>query len=63
MGMGMGRGMGGPGQILPGFIVEQLKLTDKQKEQLAALQKETDARVRQLERGALAKLRETIDAC
>ncbi len=45
---GMGRGMGQPGQILPGFIVEQLKLTDDQKKQLATLQKEVDEKVEKL---------------
>jgi hypothetical protein len=42
------RGFGGPpqpGQILPPFLQERLQLTDKQKKQLAELQKEVDARL------------------
>jgi hypothetical protein len=34
-----------PGQILPPFLQEQLKLTDKQKKQVEELQKEVDARL------------------
>ena len=34
-----------PGQILPPFLVEQLKLTDDQKKELAKLQKETEEKL------------------
>ncbi len=34
-----------PGQILPGFIQEALKLTDDQKKELGELQKEVDAKL------------------
>jgi hypothetical protein len=34
-----------PGQVLPPFLVDQLKLTDEQKKQLDALQKDVDARL------------------
>ncbi len=34
-----------PGQIIPGFMQEQLKLTDAQKKKLDELQKEVDARL------------------
>jgi hypothetical protein len=43
-----GRGFGGPprpGQILPGFMQETLKLTDEQKKELDHLQKEVDSRL------------------
>jgi hypothetical protein len=43
-----GRGPGGPprlGVLLPEFIQEMLNLTDDQKKQLAALQKDTDAKI------------------
>ena len=36
-------GIAPPGQILPLFLQDNLKLTDEQKKQLASLQKETDA--------------------
>jgi hypothetical protein len=45
-GFGLGGPPGGPprpGQILPPFLQERLKLTDKQKKQLQELQKEVDA--------------------
>src|SRR6478672_9256596 len=46
---GRGRGRFGgppqPGQILPGFLQEQLHLTDDQKKQVAELQKEVDAKL------------------
>jgi outer membrane protein assembly factor BamB len=51
---GGGRGRGGfggfpqPGQILPPFRQEQLKLTDEQKKQVADLQKEVDAKLAKL---------------
>ena len=49
---GPGRpGRGGPpkpGQIMPDFMVEQLKLTDDQKKQLAELQKELDGKLDKL---------------
>lgn len=38
-------GMMQPGQILPPFLVEQLKLTDDQKKELAKLQKETEEKL------------------
>ena len=41
-------GMMQPGQILPPFLVEQLKLTDDQKKELAVLQKETEAKLDKL---------------
>src|SRR4051794_6841422 len=34
-----------PGQILPGFLQEQLKLTAEQKKELDALQKDVDAKM------------------
>jgi Spy/CpxP family protein refolding chaperone len=37
-----------PGELMPGFIQEQLKLTDDQKKQMADLQKEVDARLDKL---------------
>ena len=37
-----------PGQILPPFVQEQLKLTDDQKKQLDALQKDLDAKLDKL---------------
>jgi EF hand len=46
-----GQGPGGrggapqPGQILPGFLQDRLKLSDEQKQQVADLQKEVDARL------------------
>lgn len=38
-------GMMAPGQLFPPFLVEQLKLTDDQKAELAKLQKETEAKL------------------
>jgi Spy/CpxP family protein refolding chaperone len=38
-------GLGQPGQILPPFLVERLKLTADQKKDLAALQKDVDAKL------------------
>jgi hypothetical protein len=43
-----GPGFGGPprpGQILPGFLQEELQLTAEQKKQIAALQKEVDEKL------------------
>jgi Spy/CpxP family protein refolding chaperone len=37
-----------PGQVLPPFLVEQLKLTDDQKKQLDAIQKDVDAKLDKL---------------
>ena len=37
-----------PGQIMPGFLQEQLKLTDSQKKKLDALQAEVDARLSEI---------------
>jgi len=34
-----------PGQVLPGFLQERLKLTGEQKKQIEELQKEVDARL------------------
>src|SRR5262249_59022330 len=42
------RGRGGPpqpGVILPDFLQDELEMTDKQKKDLAALQKEVDAKL------------------
>jgi EF hand len=46
-GQGPGRrgGPPEPGQILPGFLQDRLKLSDEQKRQVADLQKEVDARL------------------
>lgn len=41
-------GMPQPGQILPGFLQEALKLTDEQKKQIAELQKDVDAKLDKL---------------
>lgn len=46
-----GGGQGGPprpGEILPGFVQEQLQLTDSQRQQLAALQAQVDAQLAQI---------------
>lgn len=59
-----GFGFGPPpvGQVLPPFIQEQLKLTDAQKKELEALQRDVDARVEKLltdeQRKALKELKE-----
>src|SRR5262245_23731120 len=48
---GFGGGFGGfgqPGQILSPFLQTQLKLTDEQKTQVAALQKETDEKLEKI---------------
>ena len=37
-----------PGQILPVFLADQLKLTDDQKKKLEELQKETDTKLEKL---------------
>lgn len=49
---GMGGGPGGmsggppkPGEVLPSFLQDELQLTERQKTQLAALQKDVDARL------------------
>lgn len=46
-GGGFGKGVGGPaiGQILPAFLQEMLKMTDAQKKDLEALQKDVDAKL------------------
>ncbi len=47
-GAGPGGGPGGPpqpGQVLPSFMQEQLKLSDEQRKQLKTLQEEVDARL------------------
>jgi|SRR5580704_9816104 hypothetical protein len=51
--MGRPGGPGGfgppqPGQIMPRFLQEELKLTDDQKQQVAALQKEVDEKLEKL---------------
>ena len=46
-----GGGQGGPprpGEILPGFVQDQLQLTDSQRQQLAALQAQVDAQLAQI---------------
>src|SRR5437763_9252935 len=49
-----GRGPGGfggppqPGQVLPGFLQDELKLTDEQKKQVAELQKDVDTRLEKI---------------
>ena len=46
-----GGGQGGPprpGEILPGFLQDQLQLTDSQRQQLAALQAQVDAQLAQI---------------
>ena len=53
-GPGMGGGHGGPGgpsrpgEIMPGFIQDQLQLTDTQRQQLATLQSGVDAQLLQI---------------
>ena len=50
-GPGMGGGPGGPprpGEIMPGFIQDQLQLTDTQRQQLATLQSGVDAQLLQI---------------
>ncbi len=42
------RGPPTPGQVLPPFLIEQLKLTDDQKKQLDAIQKDVDAKLDKL---------------
>ena len=37
-----------PGELLPTFLQDQLRLTPEQKEQLAAIQKETDSKLDKL---------------
>ena len=44
-GGGMGMGGGQPGQILPAFLQEVLKLSDDQKKQVADIQKDVDAKL------------------
>lgn len=55
-------GMMQPGQILPPFLVEQLKLSEDQKKDLAKLQKETDEKLDKLltddQRKQLKEMRE-----
>lgn len=43
-----GFGMPAPGQIMPAFLQERLKLTDAQKKDLDALQKDVDAKLDKL---------------
>ena len=46
-----GRGPGGPpapGQVMPEFVQRQLNLTEAQKKQIAALQKEVDAKLEKI---------------
>lgn len=49
-GHGMGRpgGPPRPGEILPGFVQDQLQLTDAQRQQLATLQVQVDAQLMQI---------------
>lgn len=47
-GFGGGFGRMQPGQIMPAFLQEQLKLSDAQKKDLEALQKEVDAKIEKL---------------
>ncbi|VTR91067.1 secreted protein : Uncharacterized protein OS=Singulisphaera acidiphila (strain ATCC BAA-1392 / DSM 18658 / VKM B-2454 / MOB10) GN=Sinac_2097 PE=4 SV=1: EF-hand_5: EF-hand_5 [Gemmata massiliana] len=49
-GFGMGGGFGPPalGQVMPVFLQDQLKLTDAQKKQLEAIQKDVDAKLEKL---------------
>ena len=58
---GFGMGMR-PGQILPTFLQDRLKLSDEQKEQIAALQKDVDAKVAKIltddQNAELKKMRE-----
>ena len=44
-GMGGGFGMGQPGQILPTFLQDMLKLSDDQKKQVADIQKDVDTKL------------------
>ena len=60
-----GKGMFGPppiGQIMPVFVQEQLKLTDAQKKDLEAMQKDVDAKIEKLltdeQKKALKELKE-----
>jgi Spy/CpxP family protein refolding chaperone len=48
-----------PGQILPGFIRDQLKLTAEQKKQLGALQKDVDAKLAKILTAAQKKSLQT----
>ncbi|MDY3555088.1 EF-hand domain-containing protein [Gemmata sp. JC717] len=45
---GPGFGPPQPGQVLPPFLQDQLNLTDAQKKELAALQKDVDARLNKI---------------
>lgn len=47
-GFGGGFGRMTPGQIMPVFLQEQLKLTDAQKKDIEALQKDVDAKLEKL---------------
>jgi hypothetical protein len=49
-GLGAGRGDGPPqpGQVLPRFLQDRLKLSDEQKQQIADLQKEVDSRLEKI---------------
>ncbi len=47
-GKGGGFGIPTPGQVLAPFVQEQLKLTDTQKKELEAIQKDVDAKIEKL---------------
>lgn len=60
---GPGGGMrGGPGQVLPGFLQDALKLTPEQKQQVDDLQKEVEGKLDRIltddQRAELKKMRE-----
>lgn len=61
-GFGGGFGRMQPGQIMPVFLQEQLKLTDAQKKDIEALQKDVDAKLEKLlteeQRKTLKELKE-----
>ena len=50
MGPPPGGGMGGPrpGEVMPAFVMDQLQLTDAQRQQIAALQQQVDAQLAQI---------------
>lgn len=50
MGPPPGGGMGGPrpGEVMPAFVMDQLQLTDAQRQQIAALQQQVDAQLSQI---------------
>lgn len=61
---GFGMGMPRPGEILPAFLQDMLKLNDDQKKQLGSLQKDVDGKVEQTltndQRLQLKNMRETV---